>query len=113
MIMPMARPRKPKILLEPVIAHSLEGARERFAEGPFDGVFLDVNLPDGKGYELIPSIRESSPDTRVIVISAMDQEKPNALDAGADLFLPKPLDRRTIVNGLRTVDLLSNDNLSQ
>lgn len=93
---------------ETVIAHSLAEARGMFREGPFDGVFLDVNLPDGKGYELIPDIRTGSPVTRVIVISAMDQEKTHALDAGADLFLSKPLDRRTILTGLRSMQLLNS-----
>ncbi|MDQ3099977.1 MAG: response regulator, partial [Bacteroidota bacterium] len=59
-----------------VMAHSLEDAGTKLTErGPFDGVFLDVNLPDGKGYELIPAIRNNSDGVPVIVISAMDQER--------------------------------------
>ncbi len=90
-----------------VMAHSLKEARECMADGPFDGVFLDVNLPDGKGYELIPQFRHGSPDSRVIVISAIDQERESALAAGADLFLTKPLDRGTILNGLTTMRLIA------
>lgn len=90
-----------------VMAHSLQEAGEKLAErGPFDGVFLDVNLPDGKGYELIEEINSRSPDARVIVISAMDQERVHAIEAGADLFLAKPLDRSSILEGLRKVHLL-------
>ncbi len=90
-----------------VMAHSLQEAGEKLAvPGHYDGVFLDVNLPDGKGYELIPAIRSNSPDARVIVISAMDQERVHALEAGADLFVAKPLDRNSILDGLRKVDLL-------
>jgi two-component system, OmpR family, response regulator len=88
------------------MAHSLEQAREMLEKGPYDGIFLDVNLPDGKGYELIPSIRARSSDARVIVISAMDQEREHALAAGADIFLAKPLDRNTILGGMRKVELL-------
>ncbi len=89
------------------MAHSLRDAEQKIDGIPhIDGVFLDVNLPDGKGYELIPSIREHSPDARVIVISAMDQERTHALDAGADLFLAKPLDRSSVLDGLRKVQLL-------
>lgn len=94
-----------------VMAHSLAEARAHFTDGPFDGVFLDVNLPDGKGYELIPAIRSNSPGSRVIVISAMDQERQHALAAGADLFLAKPLDRRTIIDGLTSIRLLENGTL--
>lgn len=92
-----------------VTAHSVTDAEARFAQGPFHGVFLDVNLPDGKGYELIPALRRSSPDTRVIVISAMDQEREMAMDAGADLFLAKPLDRRAVLDGLSSIQLLNPD----
>lgn len=89
-----------------VVAHSIAEATDRTSEGPFHGFFLDVNLPDGKGYELIPTLRRSSPGARVVVISAMDQERPLALEAGADLFLAKPLDRRTVLDGLFRIQLL-------
>src|SRR5687768_10229441 len=75
------------------MAHSIHEAEDKIrAQKGLDGVFLDVNLPDGKGYELIPMIRKSYPSARVIVISAMDQERSHAIAAGADLFLAKPLD---------------------
>jgi two-component system OmpR family response regulator len=92
-----------------VTAHSVTDAEAHFAQGPFHGVFLDVNLPDGKGYDLIPALRRSSPGARVIVISAMDQERESALDAGADLFLAKPLDRRAVLEGLSSIHLLNPD----
>ncbi len=88
------------------MAHDLQQARAAMNNGPFDGIFLDVNLPDGKGYELIPSLRVHSPDARIIVISAMDQEREHALAAGADLFISKPLDRSSILNGMRKLELL-------
>jgi two-component system, OmpR family, response regulator len=88
------------------MAHSLAEAEEKLQEGPYDGIFLDVNLPDGKGYELIPAIKERSDQTRVIVISAMDQERQHAMEAGADLFIPKPLDRNAILQGMRKMELL-------
>ena len=84
-------------------AHSLGEARMSLKLGAFDGVFLDVNLPDGKGYELIPELKATYPHIRVIVISAMDQERTSAMNAGADLFIPKPLDRRTILGSLKEI----------
>lgn len=88
-------------------AHSLAEARRSLKLDHYDGVFLDVNLPDGKGYELIPEIKAAWPHIRVIVISAMDQEKPRAIMAGADLFLPKPFDLRLILQSLKDVGLLN------
>lgn len=87
--------------------NSLAEARKSLASGDYDGVFLDVNLPDGKGYDLIPELKASRPHTRVIVISAMDQERASAMSAGADLFLPKPLDLRAILGSLREVGLVN------
>ena len=87
--------------------HSLAEARKSLQLGDYDGVFLDVNLPDGRGYELIPELKANRPDTRVIVISAMDQERASAMNAGADLFLPKPLDLRTILGSLREMGLVN------
>jgi two-component system OmpR family response regulator len=88
-------------------AHSLAEARQSLKLGNYDGVFLDVNLPDGKGYELIPELKANYPHTRVIVISAMDQERTSAMNAGADLFLPKPLHLRTILGSLKEVGLVN------
>lgn len=88
-------------------AHSLAEARARIAVNTFDGVFLDVNLPDGRGYELIPDLKKEHPGIRVIVISAMDEGRMGALDAGADLFIPKPLDLRTILSSLTKVGILN------
>ena len=55
--------------------------------GP-DVVFLDLGLPDIEGVEIIKKIREWS-NMPIIVISARseDEDKIEALDAGADDFL--------------------------
>ncbi len=87
-------------------AHSLGQARESLKLGNYDGVFLDVNLPDGKGYDLIPELKRKHPNIRVIVISAMDQERASAMSAGADLFLAKPLHLHTILGSLKEVGLV-------
>jgi two-component system OmpR family response regulator len=87
--------------VECVFAHSLEEGRQALANMHFDMVFLDVHLPDGLGYELVPAIKASNPVARSIAISAMDHEGPNALDAGADLFIAKPFDRSTILSSIR------------
>ncbi len=87
-------------------AHSLAEARSRLKANTFDGMFLDVNLPDGRGYDLIPDLRQLQPGVRVIAISAMDEERAKALDAGADIFISKPLDLPTILGSLYLTGLL-------
>lgn len=90
-----------------VVAHSVEQGRMALSTGHFDLVFLDVHLPDGLGYELVPDIKNAHPDTFSIVISAMDTEAKRALDAGADLFITKPFDRSTILSSIRSLGLTS------
>jgi len=58
-------------------------------------------LPDGLGYDLIPEIKASQPAARAIAISAMDSERGRAVAAGADLFVPKPFNRATILSSIR------------
>ena len=40
----------------------------------FDLVLLDINLPDGNGYDLCRLIKTEHPDTVVIFLTANDQE---------------------------------------
>jgi two-component system OmpR family response regulator len=84
-----------------VFAHSVEEGRQALSDTHFDLVFLDVHLPDGLGYELVPEIKAAYPTTRSIAISAMESEASNALGAGADLFIPKPFNRAIILSSIR------------
>lgn len=88
-----------------VLAHSIAEGREALGQGRYDAVFLDIHLPDGLGYDLIPEIRRLQPETRVIAISAVDNERVAAADRGADLFIPKPLSKDVVLGGLRSVGL--------
>jgi len=85
------------------MAHSLAEARQAIARHRFDLVLLDINLPDGSGHELIPHIRDACPQVRIVAISAMEGEGPLARRNGADLFIPKPFDRKAILAGLQSL----------
>ena len=88
-----------------MVSSWLAQGRAALADGPYDAVFVDVHLPDGLGYEIIPEIRQRYPNTRVIAISAVDNEQIAATDRGADLFIPKPLSGGLIIGGLRSIGL--------
>ncbi|HEV2865269.1 MAG TPA: response regulator transcription factor [Allosphingosinicella sp.] len=66
-------------------------AIEAFRNGKFDAVLVDLGLPDLDGTELLHSLREIS-DVPILVVSGRDTErdKIDALDKGADDFIPKP-----------------------
>lgn len=64
-------------------------------------VLLDLQLPDGDGLALLPELRVRGA-SRVVVLTAdaMPDTRTAALAAGADDFLPKPIDVRHFVTVL-------------
>ena len=58
----------------------------------FDLVLLDVNLPDGNGYDLCHLVKPDRPDTVVIFLTANDQERDQlrGYEAGAVDYITKP-----------------------
>lgn len=79
-----------------------------------DVLFLDLGLPDIDGIEVIKRVREWS-NMPIIVISARseDEDKIEALDAGADDYLTKPFSVEELLARLRVMQrrmiLLSTD----
>jgi CheY-like chemotaxis protein len=71
-------------------AHSLGEALEKAALLHPDLILLDNNLPDGYGIDHIADFKKDDHPVRLIMISAMNIHQ-DALAAGADLFLEKPI----------------------
>jgi len=70
---------------------SITAAREYLHNQKPAVVLLDNRLPDGLGVDFITTIKQSHPETRVIMISGTDgSAKDLALENGADDFLIKP-----------------------
>jgi two-component system, OmpR family, KDP operon response regulator KdpE len=55
-----------------------------------DWIFLDNNLPDGKGINIVENIKKNT-QSRVIMMSAMSNLKDEALRKGVDYFMDKPI----------------------
>jgi two-component system, OmpR family, KDP operon response regulator KdpE len=72
-------------------ARSAEQAYEILEQEKFDLVLLDINLPGVNGLEVCRSVRATS-DAAIIMLTVRDAEedKIEALDAGADDFVTKP-----------------------
>ena len=77
-----------------VAVGSAEEAVERLREGSYDLVISDIMMGGMSGLELIPRVREISPDTVVIMISGVQtvESAINALRAGAFDYVMKPFD---------------------
>lgn len=77
-------------------AHSLKSGKSLLKQLHPDIVFLDNNLPDGLGVDLIKEIKNILPSTFLIFTTALDNSRGKALEYGADVFLEKPLTYRSI-----------------
>ena len=71
-----------------------------------DIIFLDNNLPDGKGINKIEEIKLKSQyfnSVKIIVMSAMTNLKEEALFKGADYFLDKPISFKEVNKIINTI----------
>ncbi len=68
-------------------------------DGDGDLVITDVIMPDENGLDLIPRIRKTRPDLRIIVMSAQNTllTAVKAAERGAFEYLPKPFDLSELV----------------
>ena len=75
-----------------VLCESIAGARDALSvrEG-FDLILLDLNLPDGSGYELLKEIKNKGNEP-VIILTANDLEmdEVRGLELGAEDYITKP-----------------------
>lgn len=72
---------------------------------PYDVILLDLNLPDGRGLDLLRALRRKGDATPVIILTAMDQlsMRIEGLNSGADDYLIKPFDLDELVARLGAV----------
>jgi two-component system OmpR family response regulator len=72
----------------------LDDAREALATVAYELVLLDLNLPDGRGLDLLREVRRQGADAPVIILTAQDQiaARIEGLNSGADDYLVKPFD---------------------
>lgn len=73
-------------------ALNAKAATEKLTAEEYDLVLLDINLPDGNGYDLCRLIKPEYPDTMVIFLTANDQERDQirGYEAGAVDYITKP-----------------------
>lgn len=74
----------------------------------YDVIFVDLNLPDGSGFDILHHVGKVSLISKIIVISAYDNDSLKALEKGAHLFITKPFTTKIINEGLKILHLLPN-----
>lgn len=82
----------------------IKDAKEKISNSHIDIILLDVNLPDGNGYELCKEVRLDS-EVPIIFLTACDEEVNivMGLDLGADDYIAKPVRVRELVARINAV----------
>lgn len=88
-------------------AVSISDAMAKISLVSFDLLFIDLNLADGSGYDLINTLQESNISSKIIIISAYDSERQKALQKGASLFMAKPFTKKAISESLEKLNFLT------
>lgn len=88
-----------------VAAYSCQKALNLLKDSPFQLAILDVNLPDGSGFDLCRQVRETQPLLPVIFLTANDLEKDQmkGFDLGADDYITKPFSTRLLLKRISAV----------
>lgn len=92
------------------VCTTLDHAEHDVAENNYDAIILDLNLPDGDGFEFTKVIRNNKVNTPILIVSGRSSvtDKVVALRAGADGYLTKPFDRQELVANLTAIVRRSN-----
>ena len=86
------------------IARNGQEALDKFEEGKFDAILLDLMLPKVSGLDVCRTIRAKS-DIPIIIVSAKSEEVDMVLmlELGADDYVTKPYRLRELVARIRAV----------
>lgn len=88
-----------------VAAYNCRKAEQLIREDHFDLVLLDVNLPDGNGFELCRTIKPAHPELPVIFLTANDLEEDvlEGFDLGAEDYVTKPFHTQILLRRVEVV----------
>lgn len=85
-------------------AESLKEAREIFKKEKLGLIILDINLPDGCGFDFCNEVRAIS-DVLILFLTACDQEVDivTGLDMGADDYITKPFSLMVLISRINAL----------
>jgi DNA-binding NtrC family response regulator len=71
-----------------------EKAMNAISSCDYDICFLDINLPDINGLDIMGTINDISPETKVVIMTAdsVSDEMMRKIENGASLFITKPIE---------------------
>lgn len=83
---------------------TLASGRNAVAQGAWDLAIVDVMLPDGSGFDLVPDIRRRA-RTPIMFMTALNsaESRLTGFELGADEYLPKPFHLKEFLLRVRHV----------
>lgn len=71
----------------------------------FQVMILDINLPGENGYSIARRFKQSNPALYIIMLTARGDltDKLNGYDAGADIYLPKPIASSELIAAIQGI----------
>ncbi|HEX2630677.1 MAG TPA: response regulator [Chitinophagaceae bacterium] len=93
--------------IDTCLAGSLAEAQKIIENDSPAMIFLDNHLPDGLGLDHISKLKQKSPCSKIVMITAHDNpaERERAYREGADFFISKPFTKDVIYNTLRQLSV--------
>lgn len=81
-----------------LFARTVEEAMQRYSDCLPDIIFLDLDLPDGNGFELLDYIRQREPDAYVVILtgSKLREDVDTAQQKSVQGYIIKPFTRAKI-----------------
>ncbi len=70
---------------------NVKAFQQKSANETFDLAVVDINLPDGSGYAVVRSLRDTAP-TKIIILTGRDTvaDRVEGYTHGADIYMVKP-----------------------
>ncbi|MCB9854491.1 MAG: response regulator transcription factor [Phycisphaerales bacterium] len=87
------------------IAHAGNKGIEMALTNGYDGIILDVMLPDRSGVDVCRELRRKGQTTPILMLTALSStdQKVDGLDAGADDYLTKPFELDELLARVRSL----------
>jgi len=87
------------------LAESKESGLVEIEVNEYDCIVLDINLPDGNGFDLLNEVRKNKNQTPIIIMTARGEveDRVKGLNLGADDYVPKPVDSIELIARIRAI----------
>lgn len=90
----------------PVVAESVQAAREIVQKEPAAYAVVDLRLEDGSGLDVVDALRAARPDARIVVLTGYGAiaTAVAAVKMGATDYLAKPADADEVTSALLSIE---------